>query len=100
MNTDPPSGISDVPDAIVTTVRGRRIMATRERTRTNGDESRRTPRIYWVITTERDRYVGWLADPQETEASLLASLQQWIDTHPLSVRHRPHGDRPSTMATR
>lgn len=92
--------MSDVPDVIVTTIRGRRIMATRERTRTNRDELGPKPSIYWVITIERDRYGGWLADPNETEASLLASLQQWIDRHPLSVRHRPHGDRPSTMATR
>ena len=85
--------MSDVPDVIVTTIRGRRIMATRERTRTSEDVSRRTPRIYWVITTEGDRYVGWLADPNETEASLLASLQEWIDKHPISVN-------PWTMATR
>ena len=85
--------MSDVPDAIVTTVRGRRIMATRERTRTSGDESDPTPRIYWVITVEGDRYVGWLADPNETEASLLASLQEWIDKHPISIS-------PRTMATR
>lgn len=100
MNTDPSSGVSDVPDVIVSTVRGRRIMATRERTRTNRDDSGPKPCIYWVITIEGDRYVGWLADPDETEASLLASLQRWIDRHPLSVRHRPYRDRPSTMATR
>jgi hypothetical protein len=81
------------PDVIVATVNGRQIIATRERVRTTSDELSRPGTFYRVITIDGTRYVGWLAEPDETEASVTASLERWIDKHPLSVSRRAGTDR-------
>lgn len=85
-NPDGSPQTPEVPDTFVTTAQGRRITATRERYRTDPPEKTRR---YWVITIDGERYPGWLAYPGETEASLRAELEKWIDKHPLTLQHRP-----------
>jgi hypothetical protein len=81
------------PDVIVATVNGRQIIVTRERVRTTSDDLSRSGTFYRVITIDGTRYVGWPAEPDETEASVTASLERWIDKHPLSVSRRAGTDR-------
>lgn len=73
---------------VETTVNGHQLVVTRERVKPNIDDPRRPVTFYWVVTIDGTRLVGWESDPGETEASVRAALEQWIEKHPLSVSPR------------
>jgi hypothetical protein len=92
MDPNWPSDMSGVPHKVVATIRGFEITATREHRRNiPPDEPRDFPKEYWVVTLEGTRYGGWPADdPTETEAIVVARLEQWADRQMLPLSGKRH----------
>ena len=74
---------------VTTTFNGHQLVVTREQAKPSIDDPRRPVSFHWIVTIDgKSRQIGWQSDPGETEASVRASLERWIEKHPLSVsRH-------------
>ena len=89
MNANPASAKPAVPGPIVVNFRGHTITATREHLKGALEGRFPWPTAYWIVTVDGDRYMGWPPDPKETEDSVTALLQHWIDANRAVVRQRP-----------